>query len=128
MILGPPDLTSVVQSYSSPMAIRDYAASATTADGMKAAGATADIETLGHFFPAKGDDIARLELQSPGSTYEVHIPFSAVLIVRKGSSQRGSLLVFDGGRTFEVVGLGQWFHGVGTTGYRQCWAQEVKRS
>jgi len=127
VILGPPNLVSTVRSFSMPMVIRDYTPSSTTADGMISAGATTDTPSLGHYFPAKGDDIARLELQQPGSTYEVHVPDDPVLIVRIEDQQRGSLFVFDGGRTFEVVGLGEWFHGTGASGYRQCWAQEVVR-
>lgn len=126
MILGPPNLVSTVERFSMAMALRDYAPDSTTPDGMIAAGATVDTPIVGHYFPAKGDDVERLELQSPGSVYECHIPAAPVLIARKGSQQRGSVLVFDG-RTFEVVELGQWFHGVGTTGYRQCFAQEVLR-
>ncbi len=127
-MFGPPNLRSTVESFSMPMVIRDYAASSTTADGQLAAGATSDLATAGHFFPAKGDDIQRLELQSPGSTFEVHIPYAVALITRKGDQQRGSLLVFNGGRTFEIVGIGEWFDGDGSGGYQQCWAQEVKRS
>ena len=127
MILGPPNLTEVVESFSMPMVIRDYAASPTTADGMFAAGATVDTPAVGHYFPAKGDKIDRLELQEPGAVFEVHIPRAPVLIPRKGTQQRGSLLIFDGGRTFEVVEVGQWFHGDGSNGYRQCLAQEVAR-
>ena len=74
MILGPPNLVSVVKSYSMPMAIRDYAATSTTTDGMLAAAATVDTPSLGHYFPAPGDAIERLDLQSPGSVYEVHVP------------------------------------------------------
>jgi hypothetical protein len=127
VIVGPPDLTSTVESFSMPMVIRDYGATTTTADGMLAAGATSDTSSIGHYFPAPGDAIERLELQSPGSVFEVHVPRDAVLVARKGDQQRGSLLVFAGGRTFEVVGIGEWFHGTGAGGYRQCWAQEVVR-
>ena len=127
MILGPPDLTEVVESFSMPMAIRNYGPTTTTADGLFSGNPDPDTPAVGHYFPAKGDKIDRLELQEPGAVFEVHIPRAPVLIPRKGTQQRGSLLIFDGGRTFEVVEVGQWFHGDGSSGYRQCLAQEVAR-
>ena len=128
MILGPPNMVSTVRSFSSGLIFRQYSPDSVTPDGMIAAGATTGTQGVGHYFPARGDDVARLELQSAGSTYEVHLPDAEGLVVRKGSQQRGTLLVFDAGRTFEIVALGQWFHGNGSQGgYQQCWAQEVVR-
>jgi hypothetical protein len=127
-MMGPPDLSGVVDSFSMPIVVRDYAADSVTAEGLIAAGAAVDVASVGHYFPAKGDDIARLELQSGGGAYEVHVPQRHTLTaVVQGSQQRASVVIFEG-RTFEVAALGRWFSGPnGAAGYQQAWVQEVTR-
>jgi len=129
VIPGPPDLSGVVKSYSMPITVRDYAPETTTAEGLVAAGAPTDTPSIGHYFPANGRDIARLELQSPGAVHEIHLPErGTVRAVVKGSSNRSSVVIFGDGTTHEVQALGAWFSGSGgTAGYQQAWIQEVKR-
>lgn len=107
---------------------RVYAADVTTADGMIAAPSFVDTPIVAHMFPAAGDDVQRLELQSGGSTYEVHVPERDRLrAVRKGSQERGTVIVWFG-RLFEVRALGEWIGDPdGSGGYQQAWAQEVLR-
>ena len=127
-MFGPPDLSDVVESFSFPIVIRDYAPSSTVAGGLIAAGATVDTPTTGHAFPAKGGDIERLRSQSPGSVLELHTASKDLRIAVKGSQARGSVLVFQS-KTYEVRGLGEWFAGSdGQSGYQQAWVQEVTRS
>jgi hypothetical protein len=129
MIAGPPDLSGVVASFSMPVTIRNYDPDSTTTEGLIAAGAVTDTPSTGHYFPAKGKDIARLELQSPAAAYEIHLPErGTVRAVVKGSTDRASVVIFGDGTTHEVKGLGAWFSGAdGTAGYQQAWIQEVKR-
>ena len=95
--------------------------------GATAAGSVTDTPTIGHMFPAKGDVVARLELQSPGAVQELHTPFQELRAAVKGSTLRGSVAIFRG-REYEVQALGQWFSGSdGLAGYQQAWVQEVKR-
>ena len=126
MMFGPPAMTAVVSLFSMPMAAVDYGATTTTAEGELAGDPLASRPTVGHYFPANGDDIERLNLQSPGAKIEVHTPFPDLVIAQQGSDQRGSLLLIQG-KTYEVMALGRWWEQAGAEGYQQAWAQEVTR-
>lgn len=127
MLIGPPDLSSTVERFSFPIVVRDYAADTATDEFLIAAGSTTDNATIGHVFPAKGADIARLELQSPGAVVEVHTPYKDMRVAVQGSQLRGSVVVWNG-REYEVQALGDWWSGPdGQSGYQQAWAQEVTR-
>lgn len=107
---------------------RIYAPSVVTADGLISAPGYTDVELVAHMFPAPGDAVARLELQSGGSTYEIHVPErDRIRAARKGSQARGTVIVWAG-RTYEVMALGEWIGDAdGSGGYQQAWAQEVIR-
>jgi len=129
VILGPPNLASTVERFSmAGLVERTYGPDSTTAEGMIAAGAVVDTPLVAHIFPAPGDTVARLELQGGGAVVEVHVPERGrVRAVRKGSQDRGTVIVWLG-RTYEVQQLGEWYSGAdGSTGYQQAWAQEVVR-
>lgn len=127
MMFGPPDMSGTVERFSFPITIRDYLPSTTTSDGYIASSGHTDIPTVGHPFPARGSDIARLELQSPGATLELHTPFKDLRVAVQGSTLRGSVLVWQS-REYEVQALGEWFAGSdGESGYQQAWVQEVTR-
>ena len=128
MLIGPPDMSGTVERFSFPIVIRDYDGPGTvTGEGYIAAGSVTDTPTIGHMFPAKGDVVARLELQSPGAVQELHTPFQELRAAVKGSTLRGSVVVFRA-REYEVRELGLWHsNSDGLAGYQQAWVQEVKR-
>lgn len=130
MLIGPPDMSATVQRFSmGGVSLRTYAPSSTTADGMIASGGFVDAPITAHVFPALGEDIARLELQSPSNVVEIHDPVLGRLsAVTKGSQARASVVVWNS-KTYEVKALGEWWGGpLGTKGYQQAWAQEVVRA
>ncbi len=127
MPLGPPDLRSTVASFSVPIVVRDYLPSTTTVEGLIASNGYTDTPTTGHPFPAAASDIQRLELQSPGAVIECHTPAEDLRVAVKGSTERGSVIVWQS-REYEVRALGEWWAGpAGTDTYQQVWAQEVRR-
>ena len=129
MILGSPNMAGTVKRFSQTGLLeRTYGPTSTTSDGMLAAGAPVDVPIVAHLFPARGNDVQRLELQSGGATYEIHVPERDRLrSVQKGSPARGTVIIWQA-RTFEVVALGEWIGSSnGAGGYQQAWVQEVKR-
>ncbi len=58
---------------------------------------------------------------------EYHTPAKDLRVAVKGSTLRGTVLVWQS-REYEVQALGEWFAGPdGESGYQQSWVQEVKR-
>lgn len=128
MLIGPPDMSGTVQRFAmAGVALRTYSPDTTLPGGLIAAGATVDEPIAVHVFPAKGQDIARLELQSVGAVLEVHDPIRGRLRAVTKSQDRASVIIWQS-KTYEVKALGEWWGGSdGSKGYQQAWVQEVTR-
>lgn len=127
MLIGPPEMGSTVARFSFPISVVDYAADTVTGENMIAAGAEILTQTFGHKFPLAGEEIDRLELQSPGAVFALHTPAPDLVVAVKGSKQRGSVLRFDG-RDYEVKALKPWEGGpAGAAVWHEAIVQEVVR-
>ena len=128
MMFGPPQMASTVARFSSTgIGLVDYGASVDNGEGLLAGDPQPPTPIVGHYFPAPGETITRLELESSANVLEVHTPEPSLTAQTKGSSQRGSVLVIDS-KTYAVVSLAPWFDGpAGDVSWQVAICQEVVR-
>jgi len=129
--LGPPNMTSVVLSYSIPGTRRRFGAFATNADGMRVRGAEVDTPGLGHLFPASGDILTRFGLQDVSGLFEVHtlLELRAAEPLAQVPSDWWIALVGARLVTFEVAAAGPWLEGpAGDNTWTVAVLQEVRPS
>lgn len=113
MSLGPPNMSSTVQRFSTPGTRRRDAPWSTNADGFRVDGASTDTVGLGHIFPASGDLLQRFSLQDTAGLFEVHTELELRTADREAGTPADQWLAIVRGnlRTFDVVAAGPWLEG-----------------
>jgi hypothetical protein len=127
MIMGPPKMAPVVKLFAStPIVVNNAGAPTTTAEGMIAAGTPSSASARGHMFPAKGEDITRLQLQDAAGVFGLHVPGLDLRAAQQGSTLRGSIVTARG-KTYEVKAVKPWLEGSdGTDKWQEAVLQEVQ--
>lgn len=128
MGIGPPDMTGVVASYSTPGTRRRFAVATTNADGYRVDGAVTDTVSQGHIFPANGDTATRFELQDIAGLYEVHAEIELLPAAKDGSREADRWIATVAGstRVLEVVASAPWIERpAGTATWFAAVLQEV---